>query len=112
MQDIIERSVTIPADIEAVWDALTTREGIQSWFGDEIEIDLTPGGEASFGWSEYGEKVHAVIQEVITEVEAEESAEAEVVGEEETAESEAPEDGSPESAGAEGEDTAEPDKTA
>jgi large subunit ribosomal protein L9 len=55
---------------------------------------------------------HAVIQEVITEVEAEESAEAEVVGEEETAESEAPEDGSPESAGAEGEDTAEPDKTA
>ena len=65
MEDIIKRSVTIPADIESVWDALTTREGIQSWFGDEIEIDLTPGGEASFGWSEYGEAAHAIVQEVV-----------------------------------------------
>lgn len=49
----------------------------------------------------------AVIQEVITEVEAEEAAEGGQVAEEETAEG-----GSPESAGAEGEDTAEPGKTA
>jgi large subunit ribosomal protein L9 len=54
----------------------------------------------------------AVIQEVITEVETEEAAEADQVAEEETAESEAAEGGSPESAGAEGEDTAEPGKTA
>ena len=65
MQDTIERSVTIPADIDAVWGALTTRDGILNWFGDEVEIDLRPGGEASFGWSEYGETVHAVVQEVI-----------------------------------------------
>jgi uncharacterized protein YndB with AHSA1/START domain len=65
MQDIIERSVTIPAGIETVWEALTTREGIRSWFGDEIEIDLTPGGEASFGWSEYGETAHAIVQDVV-----------------------------------------------
>jgi len=64
MQDTIERSITIPADIDAVWGALTTRDGILSWFGDEVEIDLRPGGEASFGWSEYGETVHAVVQEV------------------------------------------------
>lgn len=64
MQDTIERSVTIPAGIEAVWSALTTREGIRSWFGDIVEIDLKPGGEASFGWSEYGETVHAIVQDV------------------------------------------------
>ena len=65
MQDTIERSVTIPAAIGDVWSALTTREGIQSWFGDIVEIDLRPGGEASFGWSEYGETAHAVVQEVV-----------------------------------------------
>ena len=65
MQDIIKSSVTIPADIETVWEALTTREGIESWFGDEIQIDLTPGGEASFGWSEYAETAHAIVQDVV-----------------------------------------------
>ena len=65
MKDTIERSVTIAADIETVWEALTTREGIESWFGDEIEIDLRPGGEASFGWSEYNSTSHAVVQEVV-----------------------------------------------
>ncbi len=65
MDDTIERSVTIPADIESVWDALTTREGIRSWFGDQVEIDLRPGGEAMFGWSEYGEGSHAIVQEVV-----------------------------------------------
>jgi uncharacterized protein YndB with AHSA1/START domain len=64
MHDTIERSVTIPAGIDAVWDALTTQKGIRSWFGDEVEIDLRPGGEAMFGWSEYGESAHAIIQEV------------------------------------------------
>jgi uncharacterized protein YndB with AHSA1/START domain len=65
MQDTIERSVTIPADIESVWDALTTQEGIRSWFGDQVEIDLRPGGEAMFGWSEYGDGSHAIVQEVV-----------------------------------------------
>ena len=64
MNDLIERTVTIPADIETVWDALTTRQGIENWFGDEVEIDLKPGGEAYFGWSEYGEAAHAIVQEV------------------------------------------------
>lgn len=57
----------------------------------------------------------AVIQDVITEVEAEEAAEAEQEAEEETPESDAAESGAPdsESAGStESEDTAEADKTA
>jgi uncharacterized protein YndB with AHSA1/START domain len=44
MQDSIERTTHIPVDIETVWEALTTAEGIRRWFGDEAEIDLRPGG--------------------------------------------------------------------
>ncbi len=54
----------------------------------------------------------AVIQDVITEVEAEEAAEAEQEAEEEAPESEAAESSSPDSESAENQDTAEADKTA
>ena len=64
MIDTIERSIFVAADIERVWEALTTAEGIRSWFGDEAEVDLRPGGEARFGWSEYGESSHAIVVDV------------------------------------------------
>lgn len=64
MQDTIERAVQIPTDIEAVWEALTSAESVRRWFGDEAEIDLKPGGEARFGWTEYGSSSHAIIVEV------------------------------------------------
>lgn len=64
MQDTIERTIQIPADIESVWVALTTAEGIRSWFGNEAEIDLTPGGEARFGWTEYEASSHAIVVDV------------------------------------------------
>jgi len=64
MQDTIERTIQIPASIESVWTALTTAEGIRSWFGDEAEIDLTPGGEARFGWTEYEASSHAIVVDV------------------------------------------------
>lgn len=64
MQDRIERTTHIPTDIDTVWHALTTSEGIRSWFGDTAEIDLRPGGEAWFGWSEYGDAFHAIVEAV------------------------------------------------
>jgi uncharacterized protein YndB with AHSA1/START domain len=64
MQDTIERSITIPADIEAVWTALTSAEGIRQWFGDVAEIDLRPGGEATFGWTDYDSSSHAIVERV------------------------------------------------
>jgi uncharacterized protein YndB with AHSA1/START domain len=65
MQDTIVASIEIPVDIEVVWSALTTADGIREWFGDEAEVDLRPGGEARFGWSEYGSSSHAVVVEVM-----------------------------------------------
>jgi len=64
MQDTIERTIHIRAGIDAVWKALTTPDEIRSWFGDQAEIDLRPGGEARFGWTEYGASVHAIVVDV------------------------------------------------
>ena len=64
MQDIIERTVHIPVEIEKVWEALTSADGIGRWFGDQADIDLRPGGEARFGWTDYGASSHAIIVDV------------------------------------------------
>jgi uncharacterized protein YndB with AHSA1/START domain len=61
MQDTIERTIFISTAIGVVWEALTTAEGIRSWFGDQAEIDLRPGGEARFGWTEYEASSHAIV---------------------------------------------------
>jgi uncharacterized protein YndB with AHSA1/START domain len=48
--DRIERTVEVPHPPAAVWAALTTPEGLGSWFGDEATIDLRPGGAARMRW--------------------------------------------------------------
>jgi uncharacterized protein YndB with AHSA1/START domain len=45
--DRIERTVEIAHPPATVWAALTTAEGLSSWFGQEATIDLRPGGSAS-----------------------------------------------------------------
>jgi uncharacterized protein YndB with AHSA1/START domain len=64
ISDRIERSVVVSASPEQVWEALTTEDGMQAWFGDIAEMDVQPGGEAVFGWSEEGHRVAAVIETV------------------------------------------------
>jgi uncharacterized protein YndB with AHSA1/START domain len=49
--DRIERTVELAHPPKAVWDAITTSEGLSSWFGDEATIDLRPGGSAWMRWS-------------------------------------------------------------
>jgi uncharacterized protein YndB with AHSA1/START domain len=44
--DRIERVVEIAHPPAKVWAALTTAEGLASWFGDQATIDLRPGGAA------------------------------------------------------------------
>jgi uncharacterized protein YndB with AHSA1/START domain len=44
--DRIERTVEIAHPPARVWAALTTAEGLSSWFGNEVTIDLRPGGAA------------------------------------------------------------------
>lgn len=50
--DHIERTVEVSQPPATVWAALTTAEGLASWFGNEATIDLRPGGAARMSWKE------------------------------------------------------------
>lgn len=49
--DRIERTVEIDHPPTAVWKALTTAEGLGTWFGNDATIDLRPGGAARMTWT-------------------------------------------------------------
>jgi len=49
--DRIERTVRIARPPERVWAALTTAEGLGTWFGNSAEIDLRVGGSAKLTWT-------------------------------------------------------------
>ncbi len=61
--DQIERSVDIAHPPAKVWAALTTAEGLGTWFGDAATIDLRPGGEAKMTWTS-GDKASMRIERV------------------------------------------------
>jgi uncharacterized protein YndB with AHSA1/START domain len=50
--DRIERTVEIAHSPAKVWAALTTAEGLGSWFGQKATIDLRPGGNAEMTWDQ------------------------------------------------------------
>jgi uncharacterized protein YndB with AHSA1/START domain len=50
--DRIERTVELAHPPARVWAALTTAEGLGSWFGQEADIDLRPGGAARMSWTD------------------------------------------------------------
>jgi len=48
--DRIERTVELAHPPAKVWAALTTSEGLGTWFGHQATIDLRPGGTARMSW--------------------------------------------------------------
>jgi uncharacterized protein YndB with AHSA1/START domain len=61
--DSIERTIDIAHPPERVWAALTTAEGLGSWFGNTAKIDLRPGGSAEMTWNE-GHKAEMRVERV------------------------------------------------
>jgi uncharacterized protein YndB with AHSA1/START domain len=61
--DRIERTVEIAHPPAKVWAALTTAEGLGTWFGNEESIDLRPGGTAQLTWNT-GDKADLRIERV------------------------------------------------
>ena len=49
--DRIERTLQLNRPPQAVWAALTTAEGLGTWFGNQATIDLRPGGTAQMSWT-------------------------------------------------------------
>ena len=48
--DRIERTLELAHPPARVWAAITTAEGLGTWFGNEATIDLRPGGAARMTW--------------------------------------------------------------
>ena len=61
--DRIERIVQIAHPPARVWAALTTADGLAGWFGQQVTIDLRPGGLAQMTWSS-GERAEMRIERV------------------------------------------------
>ena len=49
--DRIERKLELSHSPERVWKAITTAEGLGSWFGNDATIDLRVGGQATMTWT-------------------------------------------------------------
>jgi uncharacterized protein YndB with AHSA1/START domain len=60
---MIRREIVLPNPREEVWEALTDPERLEDWFANDVDLDLRPGGGASFRWSN-GEERTATVTEV------------------------------------------------
>lgn len=53
MTEHVERfEISVDSTREDVWRRLTTREGLESWFGTRAEIELRAGGPRVVGWGD------------------------------------------------------------
>lgn len=48
--DKIERTLELTRPPATVWAALTTAEGLGTWFGNSAEVDLRVGGQVKLTW--------------------------------------------------------------
>ena len=48
--DRIERTLDLTQPPQRVWAALTTAEGLGTWFGNRAEVDLRVGGQVRLAW--------------------------------------------------------------
>lgn len=48
--DRIERTISVAQPPEKVWAAITTAEGLGTWFGQKATVDLRVGGLAQLTW--------------------------------------------------------------
>ena len=60
---MIRKEIVLPATRDDVWEALTDEDRLEDWFANDVELDLRPGGGASFRWSN-GETRTATVTEV------------------------------------------------
>lgn len=61
--DRIERTLDLAHPPAKVWAALTTAEGLGTWFGNDATVDLRPGGTARLAWSS-GDSVELTVERV------------------------------------------------
>ena len=60
---MIRKEIVLSATRAEVWEALTDPRELERWFANGVDLDLRPGGEASFRWGN-GEFRHATVTDV------------------------------------------------
>lgn len=53
MTDPVENVVELGVPVERVWQALTTKEGLQSFLADQVELEPGVGGSLRIGWGDH-----------------------------------------------------------
>jgi uncharacterized protein YndB with AHSA1/START domain len=46
----IHRRVTLDAPVERVWEAVTSPDHLEAWFGAQVEVDARPGARIAVRW--------------------------------------------------------------
>ena len=54
VRDQLETSILVRADVQRVFDALTSARELDAWFTNGAEVDLRPGGRVVFRWKDWG----------------------------------------------------------
>src|SRR4051812_27267894 len=48
--DDVRREVLLPLEPEEAWPVVSEPEHLEAWLGDDVELDLRPGGEVVVRW--------------------------------------------------------------
>ena len=57
------KEVVLPVDADEAWAAVTEEEALEAWLAERVELDLRPGGDASFTLPG-GEERRGMVEEV------------------------------------------------
>jgi len=59
----IRRQVTLDAPPDQVWEAITTEQHLQAWFGAGVELDARPGAPITVRWPD-GSRSRGLVERV------------------------------------------------
>jgi uncharacterized protein YndB with AHSA1/START domain len=57
------KEIVLPLDRDEAWAAVTEEEALEAWLAERVELDLRPGGDASFVLAD-GERRGGMVEEV------------------------------------------------
>jgi len=57
------KDVVLPVDRDEAWAAVTEEEALEAWLAERVELELRPGGDASFTLAG-GEERRGMVEEV------------------------------------------------
>lgn len=56
----IVRTLDLPHPQEKVWAAVSTIDGLTSWFGSSADGEVAPGQDVRMRWEQFGEQILAI----------------------------------------------------